>query len=131
MRNDLKLLVYAAAGVGMYAVLKRYGILNDVGRWLSDQVPEDYKRQAAHAYKQAKQHVGEAGDFVKDQAGKVTEQVKDRVADIRGGSSNEDEDSKSSGRSQSKSASGGGKVEETQNPDGSTASHRVGRGAAV
>ncbi len=115
MRGDIKLAVYAAAGIGVFAILKRYGVLNDVGRWLSEQVPEDYKRQAAHAVKQAKQSVGEATEYVKDQAGKFGEDVKDRAG---------------------KAVSAGndavhnivGKVEETIAPDGSTGNHRVGRG---
>jgi hypothetical protein len=115
MRNDLKLLVYAAAGVGVFTLLKRYGVLNDVGRWLSDQVPEDYKRQAAHAYNEAKQRVGEASDYMKDQAGKVGGQMKDRA-----------QQAVASGNDAMQNIVG--KVEETVGSDGSTAAHKVGRG---
>lgn len=115
MRNAIKLAMYGAAGVGIYTILKRYGILNDVGRWLSDQVPEDYKRQAAHAYNEAKQRVGEASEYVRDQAGKVGGQVKERA-----------QQAASSGNDAVQNLVG--KVEETVGSDGSTAVHKVGRG---
>lgn len=115
MRNAVKLGMYAAAGIGVYTILKRYGVLDDVGRWLSDQVPEDYKRQAAHTIKQAKQRVGDAKEYVRDQAGKISEEVKDRA-----------EQAVSAGTDAVKNIVG--KVEETASSNGGSASHRVGRG---
>ncbi len=115
MKNAIKLGIYAAAGVGIFTILKRYGVLDDVGRWLSDQVPEDYKRQAAHAMKQAKKGVSDAADYVKDQAGSIGSEVKDRAGKAV-----------SAGNGLMKDVVG--KVEETIGSDGSTASHKVGRG---
>jgi hypothetical protein len=131
MRNNFKLLVYLAAGVGVFTILKRYGILNDIGRWLTDQVPEDYKRQAAHAYSDARQRVNDAGGYVRDQAGRVSDQVKNRVQEVRGGGSggSQQEQSQHAGNSAGHPGQNiEGKVEETTNPDGSSAVHHVGRG---
>lgn len=126
MKNAIKIGIYAAAGVGVFTILKRYGVLDDLGRWLSDQVPEDYKRHAAHAYKEAKSKVGEAGEYVKDQAGKLGEQVKDRVGDLRG------QAKEVAGQAKEAISNVGqnfaGKAEETVGSDGSSGSHRVGRG---
>lgn len=79
MKNAVKLGIYAAAGVGVFAILKRYGVLNDVGRWLTDQVPEDLKRQGAHLTKNVRDRVGD----VRERVGQVSEQVGERVGTAR------------------------------------------------
>lgn len=122
MRNAIKLGMYAAAGIGVYTILKRYGILDDVGRWLSDQVPEDYKRQAAHRTKQLRQRLGDATEYVRDHAGQIRDDMKERASDMKGRA---DDAIKAGGKAAKQFV---GKVEETISSDGSSASHNVGRG---
>lgn len=115
MRSDIKLGIYVAAGVGVFAILKRYGVLQDVGRWLSDQVPEDVKRQAAHTTKQVRDRLGEAGEYVRGHAEKIGEDVKQRAGHVASAANGA-------------SSTIAGKIEETVGADGSTAKHHVGRG---
>lgn len=133
MRNAIKLGVYAAAGIGVFAVLKRYGVLNDVGRWLSDQVPDDMKRQAAHTTKQVRDRVNEVSEQARERVGEAAQQLRER-AEKFGGQIKERGQQAASAASDSvehfkgKAGWTDGKREETQSSDGSSAPHIVGRG---
>jgi hypothetical protein len=111
MANWIKLGIYAAAGVGTYELLRRYGLLKKAGDWLSEQVPGEYKDQA-------REYADRAHQWADDASGKVREAVGGAVAAAV----------EHTGGPQNLTGAGRGKTTTTDEPNGVHVPHTVGRG---
>jgi len=122
MKQVIKVGVYVAAGVGVFEILRRYGLLARAGAWLSEQVPDDMKERARHMGEQVGDMVHEASDRVKQAMSSAT----DGVRSAMGGAEAEPQ---SNGQSGEVITGGGEGVNATtQDADGGSVPHHVGRG---
>jgi ElaB/YqjD/DUF883 family membrane-anchored ribosome-binding protein len=77
--NYFKLAVYAAAGVGTYEILRRYGLLQKAGQWLNEQVPDEYKDQARDVANQVRERANQVAGQVRERAKDVGAQLRERA----------------------------------------------------
>lgn len=131
MTHWIKLGVYVAAGVGTYEVLRRYGLLQKAGSWLSKQVPDEYKEQAGEYYGQLRERAGQVGGRVHDLADQATEAVRGAAgygavaASNTAGNGNA---ASHTGGAQNLTGTGRGTSAVTEDTNGTHVPHTVGRG---
>ena len=137
MANWIKLGVYVAAGVGTYEILRRYGLLQKAGDWLSQQVPDEFKDQARDYAGQLRDRAGGYGERAQKWANDATESVRGAVgsaaASATAGGSNSGSNSGSNpsdhtGGPQNLTGAGRGTSTTTDEPNGTHVTHTVGRG---
>ena len=71
----IKLGVYLAAGYGTYHILRKYGLLQKAGLWLSEQVPGEYIDQAQQYGGQLRERAQQYGGQLRGAAGQYGERA--------------------------------------------------------
>lgn len=110
----LKYAIYVAAGFGLYSLLRRYGLLNQAGDWLRDNIPENVQGRAQEL-------AGQASDMARQAGSKVG------LGGEAGSGEGGDAPAAEPGQ-QTITGAGRGQDVETSEFDGGTVHHRVGRG---
>ena len=75
MLKLMKLGVYVAAGYGTYHILRKYGLLQKAGLWLSEQVPGEYIDQAQQYGGQLRERAQQYTGQLRETAGQYGERA--------------------------------------------------------
>ncbi len=120
MKQAIKYGIYVAAGVGIFEILRRTGLLAKAGEWLQEQVPDDLKDKARDIGHDLKDQVHGAMDQVRDRAGHFVGKAKSRAQDMV------DQGKDVAGKVADHLSNG--VAEMTSDSDGAAIPHKVGRG---
>ena len=75
MKSAIKYSIYVAAGIGIFEVLRRTGLMSKAGEWLQEQVPDDIKDKARDFGNQVQDQMHGAMDQVRDKAGQLRDKA--------------------------------------------------------
>jgi hypothetical protein len=132
MANWIRLGMYVAAGVGTYEILRRYGLLQKAGDWLSQQVPDEYKDQAREYAGQVRDRARHVGEQVRERAGEYGERAQqwanEATETVRSAVGGDGRSSQHTGGAQNLSGAGRGTSTSTDESNGTHVPHTVGRG---
>ncbi|CAN5602539.1 hypothetical protein BH10PLA1_BH10PLA1_02990 [soil metagenome] len=122
MKQTVKYGIYVAAGVGIFEILRRTGVLNRAGEWLQEQVPDDLKDRVRHMGDQVGEMVHDATDRLKSTVKSKAQEYTQAAADAAGAAS-------SNGSGGEVITGGGEGIENrSEDSDGGSVPHHVGRG---
>ncbi len=123
MNKLIKYGVFLAAGVGIFEVLRRTGALQQTGDWLSEQVPDDVKSRVRKAGKQVREGMYDLHDHIHDAVAAAV----DKATNMAGKAAETAQDGADKASNVvTELANGVQKM--TEDSDGASLTHRVGRG---